>query len=114
MKNLKLKSILFCFTTIALFSCKKEIFIPDEEKNIEGTVSHANGFPANYDIVFNQEKVNRLNIIFTAQEWQDMQTDLSKKRGGGRPGGLPSETPDYFECQVNFNGLTWKFTWHSK
>ena len=107
MKNLKLKSILFCLITITLFSCKKEIFIPDEDKNIEGTESHSNGFPANYGIVFNQEKVNRLNIIFTAQEWQDMQTDLSQKRGGGRPGGLPSETPDYFECQVNFNGLTW-------
>ena len=105
MKNLK--SILFCFTTIALFSCKKEIFIPDEEKDMEGTESHSNGFQANYDIVFNQEKINRLNIIFTAQEWQDMQTDLSQKRGGGGPGGFPTGNPDYFECEINFNGLTW-------
>tara|TARA_B100001093_G_C26806751_1_gene1005818 strand:+ start:28 stop:1359 length:1332 start_codon:yes stop_codon:yes gene_type:complete len=107
MKNLKLKSILFCLITIILFSCKKEVFIPDEEKDIEGTESHSNGFQANYDVVFNQVKINRLNIIFTAQEWQDMQTDLSQKRGGGGPGGFPTGNPDYFECEINFNGLTW-------
>lgn len=109
MKNWKLKIGSISLLTLVLFSCKKEIFVPNQDgDNRQGTASHSNGFPADYDVVFNQEKVNRLNIIFTTQEWQDMQTDLSQKRGGGGPGGFPTENPDYFHCEVNFNNMTWE------
>lgn len=98
--------IIFILTVLSIHACKKEIFIPDDTQ--QGTASHSNGFTANYDMVFNQSKVNRLNIIFTSDEWQAMQIDLSQKKGGGGPGGIPTENPDYFHCEVNFNGLTWK------
>jgi spore coat protein CotH len=109
MNTWKIKATLITITTLILFSCKKEIFIPNKENIIDTeSSSHSNGYPANYDIVFNQDKVNRLDIIFTAEEWQAMQTDLSQKQGGGGPGGFPSENPDYFHCEVNFNGLMWE------
>ena len=87
-------------------SCKKELFIPDEKSPAIDSSSHHNGFPPNYDVVFNQNQVNRINIIFTPNEWQAMQTDLDQKSGGG-PGSPPTEDPSYFECEVIFNGLSW-------
>ena len=87
-------------------SCKKELFIPDEKSPAVDSSSHHNGFPPNYDVVFNQNQVNRINIIFTPNEWQAMQTDLDQKSGGG-PGSPPTEDPSYFECEVIFNGLSW-------
>ncbi|MDG1720698.1 MAG: hypothetical protein P8I31_05545, partial [Bacteroidia bacterium] len=66
MNTWKIKATLITITTLVLFSCKKEIFIPNKENIIDTeSSSHSNGYPANYDIVFNQNKVNRLDIIFT-------------------------------------------------
>ena len=56
MKNWKLKIGSMTLMTLVLFSCKKEIFVPNQDgDNRQGTASHSNGFPADYDIVFNQE-----------------------------------------------------------
>jgi len=109
MKNRIFKITIALFTLLAIGSCKKQIFIPDGEVN-EGLASHNNGFPTNYDIVFEQNKVHRIDIVFTADEWEDMQEDLADKTaGGGGPGGtFDSENPDYFPADIYYNDLVWR------
>ena len=86
MKN---KSILL-FNAIAMVctisSCKKVVFVPSATSG-SGIASHDNGFDANYDIVFDDSKVHRIDFVLTADEWSDMQADLADKTsGGGGPG----------------------------
>ena len=100
MKKSTFNIVLVLFVFIFISGCKKEIFIADTGSNNEGTASHNNGFPEDYDMVFNQTKVNKLEIVFTAAEWTAMQNDLSNIPQG--------ENPSYFHCEVNFNGLTWE------
>ncbi len=101
--NISIAALLF----IVVPGCKKQIFVADSDV-IVNSASHSNGFPANYKIVFDESKVNRLEFIFTSAEWQAMQTDLStKQRGGGPPGQFNDENPDYFHCIVRFNDLVW-------
>jgi len=109
MKNRIFKITIALFTLLAIGSCKKQVFIPDGEVN-EGLASHNNGFPTNYDIVFEQNKVHRIDIVFTADEWEDMQEDLADKTaGGGGPGGtFSSENPDYFPADIYYNDLVWR------
>ena len=105
----------FMLTLLAFQACKKEVVVYDEETDTgsgetgEERASHDNGFPADYDIVFDNSKVHKMYIVFTTQEWADMQADLASKiTGGGGPGGtFDNENPDYFHCEVNYNDLTW-------
>lgn len=99
-------SIILIFTA---FSCKKVVFVPDGEVS-GGLASHNNGFPANYDVVFDNSKVHRIEIVFTPQEWSDMQSDLASKiQGGGGPGGtFDNENPSYFPADIYFNDLVWE------
>lgn len=120
MKNITIISSLFAL--LSVMACKKEIFVPDGQVN-DGLASHNNGHPANYDVVFDNTKVHRIDIVFSADEWCDMQEDLTDKvgessgggpgggapPGGGTPGGtLESEKPSYFPADIYFNGLVWK------
>lgn len=90
----------------ALSACKKQVFVEDSGN---GTASHSNGFPVDYDQVFNQSKVQKLEFIFTKENWDDMQTDLSSKVStGGPPGQFDNENPDYFPCTVKYNDLEWE------
>ncbi|MCO4818540.1 MAG: CotH kinase family protein [Bacteroidetes bacterium] len=106
------KTILILGTLISAFTlsaCKKVVFVPSETSG-SGIASHDNGFDANYDVVFDDSKVHRIDFVLSADEWSDMQADLADKTsGGGGPGGtFSSENPDYFPCDVHFNDLEWK------
>ena len=62
MKNFR--TLLLPLVGIALFaSCKKVIVIPDDK-----SPTHDNGFAANYDVVFEQDIVHRMDLIFTPEE----------------------------------------------
>jgi spore coat protein CotH len=106
-RTYKITTVLLIILTV--ISCKKQIFVPDGEVN-DGLASHNNGFPADYDIVFEENKVHRIDIVFTSDEWDDMQADLaSKTSGGGGPGGtFSSENPDYFPADIYCNDLVWR------
>jgi len=100
MKKLKIAS--FSFLLLLTFSCKKEVFIPGDRPADWTRESHSNNVDPNYDIVFNQNKVNKIHIVFTDQEWQDMQTDLQNVRDDGYV-----EQPNYFPADFYFNGTQW-------
>jgi len=109
MKTKYVKIIVVLTLAFTVYSCKKQVFIPDGEVN-GGLASHNKGYAADYDIVFDNSKVNKIEIVFTAAEWSAMKKDLADKTsGGGNPGGtFSSENPDYFPADIYFNGLVWK------
>lgn len=94
------------------YSCRKEIFVIAGEGLADWTTeTHSNSVSPNYDMVFNQTKVNKIHIVFTADEWSDMQADLTDVTGGsgGGPGGggFSDQTPQYFAADFYFNGKQW-------
>tara|TARA_R110002050_G_scaffold300786_1_gene472699 strand:+ start:37065 stop:38474 length:1410 start_codon:yes stop_codon:yes gene_type:complete len=110
----------------AMVSCRKEVFVADETIAGEGladwtTSTHSNMVPPNYVEVFNQNKVNRIDIVLTADEYQTMQTDLADilgssgggqggGPGGGGPGGTTTfsdVTPVYVAADFFYNGKQW-------
>ncbi len=105
---------------VSLSSCYKEEFEITEANNnkVEGqgladwsTATHSNDVEPNYNIVFPSNSVQKLEIVFEADEWQSMQdnlTDVQSSGGGGPgPGSFPTETPSYFKCQIYHNDLQW-------
>lgn len=110
------------FICVALFavaflfnSCHKEVFIASGAGLADWTTeTHAELASPNYEVVFNEDEVNKLYIVFTADEWSDMQADLADVVGGntGGPGGgggqeFSDQTPQYFAADVFFNGKQW-------
>jgi hypothetical protein len=113
------KIILISALTLTLFSCKKEIFVEYGE-GLEDwtTATHTDQVSPNYNIVFDQTKVNRIDLVFTTANWNEMQADLSSilsssSGGGGGPGGgggqveFSDQKPIYVECAFHFNNLEW-------
>jgi len=114
-------SALFIIGSVA---CKKEVFVPDGQV-AGGLASHNVGYSANYDVVFDNSKVHKLVIEFTADEWSDMQDNLADiigttSGGGGGPGGggpgggggggqtFSDEDPSYFPANIYYNDLVWE------
>ena len=106
MKKNSLKISAAIILIIFTYSCRKEIFIEDlDGKNRPAdwtTESHSNNVDPNYGIVLNQTKVNKIHIVFTAQEWSDMQSNLQSVKNGGY-----KEEPAYFPVDFHFNGKQW-------
>jgi len=102
--NLRIFSIIVLITFVT--SCRKEVFIPGEDNSNRPadwtTESHSNNVEPNYDVVFNQTKVNKIHIVFTAQEWSDMQSDLATVKAGGY-----QVEPAYAPVDFYFNGKQW-------
>ncbi len=98
-------------------SCYKETFVAAGEGLDDWSIStHSSYADQNYDVVFPQDKVNRLNITIAENDWENMQDDLDDLYGGssgGGPGGMggggtfSDETPLYVPCNIEFNGLNW-------
>ena len=106
--------LIFAAVAVIFVSCKKEIFIENGSGFEDWTTeTHSNDAAPNYDVVFNQNKVNKIHIVFTADEWTAMQADLADVTGGsgggpGGPGGTFSDqTPLYFAADFYFNGIQW-------
>lgn len=105
--------VLLAFSLI-MFSCKKEFFIESGSGLDDWTSeTHSQNVSPNYDIVFNQSQVNRIDIVFNSDDWNDMQDDLDdvlSSSGAGGAGGIQSfsdQTPQYFECEFFFNDIEW-------
>ena len=107
MKKVSLKIVTGIVLIAFAYSCRKEVFIEDSESNSNRpadwtTESHSNNVDPNYDVVFNQTKVNKIHIVFTAQEWTDMQSDLATVKAGGY-----RVEPAYAPVDFYFNGKKW-------
>lgn len=128
MKNLKsIVAVGIGVLTIGIFeSCRKEVFVLDSEITGVGladwtTATHSSSAIANYAMVFDQTKVNRIDLVLTSDEYKTMQDDLEDilgsssggqgGPGGGGPGGggntFSDETPVYVAADFYFNGKQW-------
>jgi spore coat protein H len=121
MKN-TIKTICFVAfsSALALTGCRKEELIKGGSDLADWTAeTHGYGATPNYNIVFNQDEVMRLDFVVERQYWDAMQTDLaslmSSTGGPGGPGGpgggggmtFSEESPIYVPAQMYFNGKQW-------
>jgi spore coat protein H len=96
---LKILSIVFC--ALLFTSCYEEIVtngLYDWEDE-----SHSNEIEPNYDVVFNQSKVNRIDIVLTAKVFTEMQIDMNTLSTTNEA----IINPKYFACDFYFNGKQW-------
>ena len=74
--------------------------------------THCKGEAANYDLLFPDDSVHRIDLTITADDYQAMLDNLDDLYGGamGGPGGGTldgGENPMYVPVQLGFNGLAW-------
>ncbi len=111
-----MKKAIFILTTImAITACKKEVMVTPGT-GYEDWTSNTHGATTspNYNIVFADNKVNRIDIVIDAAYWETMQNDLDELYGssgsgpgGGGPGSFSDENPVYVPCQVYHNSIQW-------
>lgn len=119
---------LFFLSLIALFvlllpACQSDepeddiipVEIEQEEIDVPGwtEATHSNDVEPNYDLVFPDDQVIRLDITISAANWTAMQSDLDANLGstqGPGGGGGTSDldfTPVWVPCSFVFNGVEW-------
>lgn len=75
--------------------------------------THSKQGNANFSLVFDDTKVQRLDFIVSKNRWQNMLNDMTAKYGAfgassGRPGGLTStENPIFVPADVTYNNKKW-------
>lgn len=96
----------FAAIAITLTSCKKETFV-EGGTGLEDwtTASHGYGVTPNYDIVFNQNEVQRLDFVIESDYWDAMEADIESLYGGNTMG--TDETPIYVPAQMYHKGKQW-------
>lgn len=120
------KYLLILLVITTLSSCYKEEFIlPGDDLSSWSSTTHSGSAQPDYDIVFDQEKVHRMDIVIDESDWEDMQSNLTSILGSsgttggqmGGPGGttgggmdnFSDETPIYVPCDVFYNGIQWYY-----
>lgn len=111
---MKSRVLIFFLVTIiflSVSSCYKEELVVVESWT---EASHSSSASPGYATVFNESKVNRLDLVIDSKDWKNMQENLDEivgsSSGGGKGGGMMSfsdETPQYFPCDLTFNGVLW-------
>lgn len=110
----KFKIIVAIGALLALTACKKEAII-NGGNGLDDWTDATHGYNAtpNYDVVFNQNEVMRLDFVIEREYWQAMQDDIESIYGGstgggpGGGGGFSDQTPLYIPVQMFFNGKQW-------
>ncbi|MFY0652155.1 MAG: CotH kinase family protein [Cyclobacteriaceae bacterium] len=77
--------------------------------------THSNAADPDFETVFPNDMVHRIDISISAESWSSMQSDLAQNMGstGGRPGGPGGGgadidfTPIWVPCSFNFEGKEW-------
>ena len=96
MKAQIFKSIIFFGVILMIGSCKKT------------DPSQLGYLNPDYDIVFNQNEVQRLDIVIDPAYWTVMQEDLQEILGQQGPGmGFSDQSPIYVPCQVFHKDKQW-------
>lgn len=101
MKSLIKKTVFLGILLTIASSCQKEEFVTSALDWRENT--HSNLVEPNYDKVFDQTRVNRIDIVLTEAEFSDMQSNFSSLVSSNDT----QTNPDYFSCDFFFNGIQW-------
>ena len=105
MRNNKVLLLSSIAVILLAFSCRKEVFIEDADSGRNRpdgwtTETHSNNIDPNYGVVFQENKVHKINIVFTTAEWNAMQSNLQSVQSSGG-------TPSYFEADFFYEGKEW-------
>ncbi|MDA3823748.1 MAG: CotH kinase family protein, partial [Bacteroidales bacterium] len=106
---------------VLLSSCRADDILEETEVIINrsdlsdwSTETHSDSVSPNYDVVFAQQEVLRIDINFSSDDWDDMQDDLasilsSNSGPGTRPGEAIAITSDpmWVPCSIFFNDKQW-------
>jgi hypothetical protein len=104
------KLALILFLSVS-FSCEKptaaeEVIMIETPDWTEAT--HSSSGSPDYTTVFQQDKVQRLDIVIGSTNWSTIQTDLAGMRGGGPGQDMDGTTdPVWVSCDFQFNGVSW-------
>ncbi len=73
--------------------------------------THGNSTPPNFDVVFPEETVQRLDLVIDPAYWQDMLEDMEEHYGPFGQGGFPpppsDDNPIWVPCSVFHEGIEW-------
>ncbi len=122
---LKISSIFLMtfFLSFGLISCSKDDIIEEEETEIEDpnfeipdwtSETHSKSADPNFDEVFNDASVKRLDFVITEERWESMLANMTDLYGafgtpsGGSGGGLTdTEDPIFVPADIFYNGTQW-------
>lgn len=132
MKKMKIKLVglsLFAIALLFFSACSKDDDIttnPEEEEEEEviiddtdfeaidwTTETHSKDADPNFDEIFDDNAVKRLDIVITESRWESMLDDMTGLYGnfgsGGGPGGgdFADEDPIFVPAEVFYNGKEW-------
>ena len=116
----KSKFVLLFMLTVLFTNCNEDITSVYEEieyitnLNISDWSDETHGKSANpnYDMVFPQNKANRLDLVISNNNWKVMLADMTNNygsfgSGGGGPADDSDDNPIYVPCSMYFNGIQW-------
>lgn len=118
----KLINVLLMILIVSLTSCEEDINEEDFSEDIEyitdldisdwSTSSHSKGADPDYDIVFPQNTVNRIDLVISETNWDVMMDDMTNKYGsfgsGSRgPADDSDDNPIYVPCSLFYNSIEW-------
>ena len=122
MTIIKYKTAFLLLVTVLFLTCAEDPSSVEELADIEletnldlsdwTTETHSNDVDPDYDIVFPQDKVNRIDLVISSTNWNIMIDDMTNKYGsfGSGAGGLADdsdENPIYVPCSLFFNDIEW-------
>lgn len=75
------------------------------------TNTHSNDADPDYDVVFPQDQVNRIDLVISSTNWNIMLDDMTLNYGsfgsGGGPADDSDDNPIYVPCSLFFNDIQW-------
>jgi spore coat protein CotH len=120
---IKYKTAILLLLTILFLNCTEEapnstveLDNVELETNIDisdwTTNTHSKDADPNYDIVFPQDKVNRIDLVISSANWDIMIDDMTNNYGsfgsGSRgPADDSDDNPIYVPCSLFFNDIEW-------
>lgn len=115
----RIQTITLVIGLLAMVSCKETIYVDESEIEAANDVQAGEGLAdwttethtieagINYDVVFPQNQVNRIDIVLTSAEYNSMRSNLASLSSRARGGDFPDDTPVYVACDFYFNGVQW-------
>ena len=99
---------------LLLSACRSDDLFPDDSGTLIETPdwtseTHGSNVDPNYEVVFKQDEVLRIDIVIEADDWSTMQNDLQSIFGSGRQHGanVSESDPVWVPCSVFFNSTEW-------
>lgn len=110
--NIKIKNtqpvLLFLIMMLLMISCQEFEIVPNKDIKEWTLETHTDVTGVDYDVVFPQDKVNRIDIVFTPSEYKSMRSNLASLITEAQgPNVFSDEKPIYAPCDFYFNGQQW-------